>query len=69
MIVVPKRELNPEKKEKMLEILSDLRDRMREIDALGKKIKTKGTSVSAQRTQHLLEELKVPPLRILKETN
>ena len=65
---MPAHELSAEKREKMLDILNDLKQRMREIDKLGKKIKEERTAVSPQRTKQLLQEIKVPSLKLLKET-
>jgi len=56
------------KREKMLEVVSLLKHRMRELDELGKKIKLEGKLVSPNRTRQLLEEIKVPPLKLLKES-
>ena len=60
-------ELSEKKKEQMAEIVSDLKAKMAELDELGKKIKMEGRLVSPHRTQQILEEIKVPSLKILKE--
>jgi hypothetical protein len=60
-------EFDSEKKERMLEIINDLKKKMEELDELGKKIKMEGRLVSPRKTQQLLEEIKVPPLKVLKE--
>jgi hypothetical protein len=54
------------KQEKMLEIVADLKKRMRELDDLGKKIRMEGRLVSPAGTRKMLEEIKVPPLKLLK---
>ena len=64
---MPAKEIDSAKKEKMLEIVSDLKLRMSELDDLGKKIKLEGRLVSPGRTKKLIEEIKVPPLKLLKE--
>lgn len=60
-------ELTEKKREKMAEIVDDLKRRMAELDELGKKIKMEGRLVSPEHTRHLLEEIKIPPLKMLKE--
>ena len=55
-----------ERKEKMLGIVSDLKKRMRELDELGQKIRMEGKLVSPESTRKLLEEIKVPSLKMLK---
>ena len=59
--------LEEEKRLRMAEIVSDLKKRMDEIDELGQKIRMEGRLVSPETMQHLLEEIKVPPLKMLKE--
>lgn len=61
-------QLNEAKKKKMLEIVKDLKKRMRELDQLGQKIRLAGKPVSPSRTRQILEEIKVPPLKLLKES-
>ena len=60
-------ELNEKKKKQMAEIVSDLKAKMAELDELGKKIKLEGKLVSPGKTKEILEEIKVPPLKLLKE--
>ena len=60
-------ELSEKKKEKMSEIVSGLKAKMAELDELGKKIKLEGRLVSPDKTRQILEEIKVPPLKLLKE--
>ena len=60
-------EIDSAKKEKMMEIVSDLKLRMSELDDLGRKIRMEGRLVSPGRTKKLIEEIKVPPLKLLKE--
>lgn len=60
-------ELNEKKREKMLGIVADLKKRMAELDELGEKIKMEGRLVSPEGTRQLLEEIKIPPLKLLKE--
>ena len=60
-------ELNEEKKAQMAEIVSGLKTKMAELDELGKKIKREGKLVSPGKTKQILEEIKVPPLKLLKE--
>ncbi|MFA4855688.1 MAG: hypothetical protein WC634_03830 [archaeon] len=60
-------ELSEKKKEKMAEIVADLKKRMAELDELGKKIKLEGRLVSPGSTRQILEEIKIPPLKLLKE--
>jgi len=68
VVKVPERELSAAKKRKMNAILKDLKQRMREIDELGKKIREEGRIPSPKKTRQLLEEIKVPPLKILRES-
>ncbi len=64
---MPGHKLSDEKKEKMLEIVEELKQRMHEIDELGKKIKEEDRAVSPRRTKQILEEIKVPSLKLLRE--
>ncbi len=59
--------ITEKKKEQMAEIVSDLKAKMAELDELGKKIKLEGRLVSPGKTKQILEEIKVPPLKLLKE--
>jgi len=54
------------KQEKMLKIVAGLKKRMRELDDLGRKIRMEGRLVSPAGTHKMLEEIKVPPLKLLK---
>ena len=67
ILIMPAEDPDFEKKEKMLEIIADLKKRMAELDELGKKIKLEGRLVSPSSTYKLLEEIKVPSLKVLKE--
>jgi len=60
-------DIDSEKRQKMREIVSDLKKRMAELEELGKKIRLEGRLVSPGTTKHILEEIKVPPLKALKE--
>ena len=60
-------ELSEKKKQQMSEIVSNLKAKMAELDELGKKIKMEGKLVSPGKTKQILEEIKVPPLKLLKE--
>jgi len=64
---MPVKKIDDAKREKMLEIVSDLKLRMSELDDLGRKIKMEGRLVSPDRTRKIVEEIKVPPLKLLKE--
>ncbi len=66
---MPEKKLFPLKKEKMTSLDSDLRRKMQEIDEMGKKIRDKGEMPSPHETRQLLEEIKVPALKLLKETH
>ena len=62
-------------REKTAAIIADLKERMRELDQLGEKIRGEGiprgpreTMPTPRQTMQLLEEIRVPPLRLLKET-
>lgn len=65
---MPEKKLIPLKKEKMSALASDLRQRMQEIDEMSEKIKKEGATPSPRETMQLLEEIRVPSLRLLKET-
>ncbi len=60
-------ELSNAKKQQMSEIVSNLKSKMAELDELGKKIRLEGKLVSPRKTQQILEEIKVPSLKLLKE--
>lgn len=64
---MPERELDEAKREKMVEIVSDLKKRMAELDELGKRIKLEGKLLSPSKTRKILEEIRVPPLKLLEE--
>ena len=59
------------KKGKMLEIVNDLKGRMRELDEMKKDIDNKKIDLkgSPKKSKILLEEIVVPPLALLKESN
>jgi len=61
------KEISEEKKDRMVEIVADLKKKMADLDDLGKKIRMEGRLVSPSKTRQLLEEIKVPPLKILKD--
>jgi hypothetical protein len=57
-------------KKKMLTIVKDLQKRMKELESLKKNIDSSKIKLSsARKSRELLEEIKVPPLEILKETS
>ena len=62
-------ELSDTKKEKMLRIIKELKERMREIDELARELEPGKTrfSVSPKKARSMLEEIKVPALELLKE--
>lgn len=64
---MPVKEIDEAKKEKMLKIVTDLKLRMSELDDLGKKIRMEGALVSPNRTKKIIEEIKVPALKLIKE--
>ncbi len=59
------------KKGKMLEIVNDLKARMRELDKMKKDIEFKKISLnsSPKKSKELLEEITVPSLAMLKESS
>jgi hypothetical protein len=59
------------KKGKMLSIVNDLKERMRELDKMKKDIEFKKVSLnsSPSKSKTLLEEIKVPSLAMLKESS
>lgn len=60
---------NEEIKKDMNKIISELKDKMHEIDTITKELEEKSKYLGSgqpQRTKKLLEELKVPSLEILK---
>ncbi len=66
---MPPQALEQEKKEKMLRILSELKEKIGEIDELKKQLRGIGEGrFSAERSRALLEEIKVPSLELIKET-
>ncbi len=58
-------------KKKMLSIVNDLKKRMRELEDLKKDIELKEISLasSPRKSREIREEIKVPPLKILKESS
>lgn len=66
-LFMPEKQLDEARKEKMLEVVALLKKRMAELDQLGQKIRMEGRLVSPNRTKQLLEEIRVPPLKLLKE--
>ena len=63
---MPKSALDDAKQEKITRIVDDLRKRMLELDKLGQRIKSERIHISPQQTKQLLEEIKIPPLKMLK---
>jgi len=63
---MPKSALDDAKQEKITRIVDDLRKRMLELDKLSLKIKSERIHISPQQTKQLLEEIKIPPLKMLK---
>ncbi|MEK6942320.1 MAG: hypothetical protein AABW85_05675, partial [archaeon] len=56
------------KKEKMEDILAELKQKMRELDELKKQLSPlESKKISAQKTRQMLEEIVVPPLELIKE--
>jgi hypothetical protein len=59
----------PEKKARMMEILSEMKIKLNEIDKWRKKLEKERTKpISAKKAKSMLEEIKVPKLEIIKET-
>ncbi len=59
-----------EKKGKMLNIIKDLKSRMRELDKMQKELESgKKPAPSTQKSHKLIEEIIVPPLELLKDTD
>ncbi len=57
-----------EKRERMLRVLSELRDKIGEIDELKKQLKDiQRVPASAERSRALLEEIRVPSLELIQE--
>ena len=66
---MPPQTLEQEKKEKMLRILSELKEKIGEIDELKRQLRGIGEGrFSAEKSRALLEEIKVPSLELIKET-
>ena len=60
--------LGNSKKEKMEDILAELKQKMRELDELKKQLSPlESKKISAQKTRQMLEEIVVPPLELIKE--
>ena len=62
-------EIAQDAKKEMNKILAELRQKMSEIDALTEEIDEKRNDInpsSPKKTKKLLEEIKVPPLEMLK---
>ncbi|MCX6799461.1 MAG: hypothetical protein NTW59_05200 [Candidatus Diapherotrites archaeon] len=66
MFLVAPEALDREKQQRVANIVEDLRKRMLDLDKLGDKVRRERIYVSPQRTKQLLEEIKVPPLKLLK---
>jgi len=59
----------PEEQEEMSKIIADLRRKMAEIDKITEELEKKRKQTetgSPQKTQRILEEIKVPPLELLR---
>ena len=66
---MPPQALEQEKKEKMLRILSELKEKIGEIDELKRQLQGIGEGrFSAEKSRALLEEIRVPSLELIKET-
>jgi hypothetical protein len=66
---LPKKDLDENTKSEMSKILSDLKQKMQEIDRITTELNRKRNQFnksSPERTEKLLQEIKVPPLEILK---
>jgi len=63
---MPLDDLEDGKQERMQVVIADLKKRMQELDDLGKTIRMEGRLVSPASTRKMLEEIKVPPLKLLK---
>ncbi len=62
-----KNRLSP-KKDRMTRILTDMRDKLDELDDLRADLeKEEGKVISSAQTKSLLEEIHVPELKIIKE--
>ena len=60
--------LEQEKKEKMLRVLSELKDKIGEIEALKKQLQDLNkVPVTPEKSRALLEEIRVPSLELIKE--
>ena len=66
---MPAKDPVAKEKAKMLEIVEDLKKRIEELDDLKKDIDAKKIKLSAspRKSREILEEIKVPPLEILKD--
>ena len=65
----PKKELDNNTKEEMAKILAELKQKMKDIDKITIELNKKReelTKTSPTKTEKLLQEIKVPPLEILK---
>lgn len=65
----PKKEIEAHAKEEISKILSDLKQKMNEIDKITKELERKRFDLSKSspvKTEKLLQEIKVPPLEVLK---
>jgi len=63
------KKISDEKKKKMIRIISEMRSRMDELNKLQKDIGSEKISLteSPKKTKAVLEEIKVPSLKLLKE--
>lgn len=59
--------ISREKQERLRRILGDLEKHMTEINAMKEKLRERRVSFFSGKGEALLEEIKVPPLKILKE--
>ncbi|MFA5361418.1 MAG: hypothetical protein WC290_03135 [archaeon] len=65
----PKKEIEANTKEEITKILSELKQKMMDIDRITSELEKKRNALSKSspsHTQKLLEEIKVPPLEIIK---
>ncbi len=65
----PKKDLDNNTKEEMAKILAELKQKMKDIDRITEELNKKRDQLSKAtptKTEKLLQEIKVPPLEILK---
>ena len=65
----PKKEVEADTKEEITKILKELKQKMQDIDRITKELEKKRNELnksSPTHTKKLLEEIKVPPLEVIK---